>query len=330
MKQKNEIGSLIRKGLSKKEIQKQIKDFPDNPDVQYFQGLGYSQKTAYTYKYLLNKNSSSSRSNEYNELLMSKNANKNNIILDTCALKHKISVDLLTNSKSVTILYATLKEFDAVQKKVNVSSSFKCQLRKQTKELLLSDSSKYHLVPYEWKSSAYTDELILEYIFTLPVSERPTILTADQNLALRAKCLGIDYILHIEPKQERDLTSTSVSVSNETPQKPSTSQGGNLGVEIIYGDSISIRKHNPSARIFLVKNGVCKNISSKILVDLDESDYFGVIAKSEKHKVVKLNKISLENNQKKVEAFKCYCENDIKQLKNEFHSTILDCVRKVL
>ena len=36
MKSKHEVGRLINQGLTPKEIQERIADFPDNPTLQYF------------------------------------------------------------------------------------------------------------------------------------------------------------------------------------------------------------------------------------------------------------------------------------------------------
>ena len=46
MREINKIGVFIRNGLTSAEIKKKVKDFPDNPDSQYFINLGYSKKTA--------------------------------------------------------------------------------------------------------------------------------------------------------------------------------------------------------------------------------------------------------------------------------------------
>ena len=40
MVKRSEIGKLINQKLTGKEIRKQIKDFPENPDLSYFESLG--------------------------------------------------------------------------------------------------------------------------------------------------------------------------------------------------------------------------------------------------------------------------------------------------
>ena len=217
MKPKHEVGCLIRKGLTSEEIQSRIADFPTNPSLDYFIGLGYSKNTAAHYKYLLNKNNSADNHSEKNSssnLIFSKNANANNIILDTCALQHKETRKILSDSDSVTVLYATIKEFDRGCKKDNMSQYLKFNIREETKKMLFSDS-RYHLSPFDWKNNNYTDEIILDYMSMLSLQDRPTLLTADQNFALRAKCLGFEYILYSE-RQSQPIEKTIKTNKNKS------------------------------------------------------------------------------------------------------------------
>ena len=56
----------------------------------------------------------------------------------------------------------------------------------------------------------YHDEVLLQYMIDLPVNERMTLLTVDVQLALKAKALGLDYILYIPRiKSESEKISTS-------------------------------------------------------------------------------------------------------------------------
>lgn len=70
---------------------------------------------------------------------------------------------------------------------------------------MLQDNTKYRLVPWKWTNTGYTDYIILDYLENLPINERPTLLTADQNLALKAKCLGFEYILFLSTNSSRSL-----------------------------------------------------------------------------------------------------------------------------
>ena len=87
MRQKHEVGSLIRKGLNSEEIRERVKDFPDNPDIQYFINLGYTTSTAKNYRILVRKNNSEKLGSNTTSLIASKNADKHHLLLDTSALR---------------------------------------------------------------------------------------------------------------------------------------------------------------------------------------------------------------------------------------------------
>lgn len=55
---------------------------------------------------------------------------------------------------------------------------------------------KFKVVPYKYKDMREADDIIIDYILEQSITERPTILTADKRLALKAKCFGFDYILY--------------------------------------------------------------------------------------------------------------------------------------
>jgi len=204
---KNEIGSLINKGMSTKEIKQRIKDFPETPDIQYFEDLGYSRKTAITYISRLKKNNLKQKNQNIEKqeesedrtvgtFIISENADENNIILDTCALNHKETIEILEKCSKVTLIYALTNDFESIEKGKNE------QLKKKIRDyrkIFLKDKQKYRLVPFKWRDKRYPDELILEYIMELPAKEKPTLLTTDQNLAFRASFLGIEYILYQPP-----------------------------------------------------------------------------------------------------------------------------------
>lgn len=318
--QKHEIGSFINNGMTSQEIQERIKDFPYNPSIEYFVNLGYSQSTARLYRARLNKNNSCSAKlgSQNGSFVISPKADKSNIILDTSALKSEETVDILENASSVTILYPTIKEFDTLNKSENGSAYFKFMIREQTRKILFSNTSKYRLVPFGHKVNCYTDELILDYLFNLPVSERPTLLTCDHNLALRAKCLGFEYIDFIMNNNYKSKT------------QPSKNSMTDLGVRIVYDEIINIHKYNRKARIFLVKNGICQNLYNTSQVEPEQVEYFAVIAESKKNSVIKIQKIWLENNQKEKKEFQCYCEDDFKPLEGILHPTILNSAKELL
>ena len=188
MSSKNEVGSLIYNGYTSEQIRERIPSFPLNPDKEYFLNLGYSMSTARNYLTTLKKNNISSIENTFSiedsNFLTSSNANNNNLILDSSALDYEESVKLMLNSFKVTVLYSVIKSFAHTNQEYLIS-------------MLQNTQQKYRLVPWKWKSIKDADESIFDYLENLPTNERPTLLTADQNMALQAKCLGFEYILYI-------------------------------------------------------------------------------------------------------------------------------------
>lgn len=339
---KHEIGSFINNGMTSQEIQERIKDFPYEPSIQYFVDIGYSLNTAKQYRSRLKKNNRilSKQDNKNGSFVISPKADKANIILDTSALKSEETVDILENANSIIVLYPTIKEFDTLNKSENGSAYFKFMIREQTRKILFSEDSKYRLVPFGYKVNCYTDELILDYLFNLPIAERPTLLTCDHNLALRAKCLGfeyIDFIMNNNHKANNASTSTRTPIKDhfmDSNQKPKIQSPKNsmtdLGVRIVYDEIINIHKYNRKARIFLVKNGICQNLYNTSQVEPEQVEYFAVIAESKKNSVIKIQKIWLENNQKEKKEFQCYCEDDFKPLEGILHPTILNSAKELL
>ena len=278
------VGSLIRAGLTSEQIREKVKDFPKNPDKQYFISLGYSKKTASTYKSQLAKNNSTlsqqSKAVETDSFMQSHNADSKNIILDTSALGFPEPVSMLNNCEKITVLYSTIREFDKVQKNESKSSYLRKMICEQTNTMLLPQSEqKYNLVTFDWQSNMYVDDIIINYMFSLPANQRPTLLTADHNLALKAKCLKLDYILFLEDSstskkeepEDNKKTSLNQNKAKSKPQnkekaEPKTdsanvSQQKNedtitrLGIKIIYTKPfIKVYKYSKSSIIFTIKN----------------------------------------------------------------------------
>ena len=238
MREINKIGVFIRNGLTSAEIKKKVKDFPDNPDSQYFINLGYSKKTASTYKSQLAKNNSvllqQQKIIEANSFLHSPNANLNNVILDTSALGFSKPVSMLNECKKITVLYSTIREFDKIQKSESKSSYLRMMIREQTNTMLLpQNEQKYNLVAFDWQSNMYVDDIIINYMVSLPANQRPTLLTADHNLALKAKCLKLDYILFLEDSITSKEKAEIKVVSDNTSQQKVKDTINNLGIKIM-------------------------------------------------------------------------------------------------
>ena len=349
MREINKIGVFIRNGLTSAEIKKKVKDFPDNPDSQYFINLGYSKKTASTYKSQLAKNNSvllqQQKIIEANSFLHSPNANLNNVILDTSALGFSKPVSMLNECKKITVLYSTIREFDKIQKSESKSSYLRMMIREQINTMLLpQNEQKYNLVAFDWQSNMYVDDIIINYMVSLPANQRPTLLTADHNLALKAKCLKLDYILFLEDSItskeiedhindiKEDLINNGEDeekaeikvVSDNTSQQKVKDTINNLGIKIMCTQSsIKVCKYSKTSVIFIVKNNTCKKIGDKQL-QYGEIDYFTIVAKPKKYNSIHIQKIWITNGKIQNEKFECHDTNDIKELNKVFIPAILD------
>ena len=222
MVKRSEIGKLINQKLTGKEIRKQIKDFPENPDLSYFESLGYTEGTAKVYlsrfrknektnssyrtqvtkessKAPINTNQSKIRKTRQNDLdvgfFKTPNANSNSIIIDTCSVGYDSCLKIIFKAKKVTVVYSVIKELDSLNINNN-STLLGAKTRDIMTKLLEDESGKYRLVPYGYNDERQADDVIIDYLMSLPVVERPTLLTTDKNLSLKAKCLGLEYIFY--------------------------------------------------------------------------------------------------------------------------------------
>ena len=235
MVKRSEIGKLINQKLTGKEIRKQIKDFPENPDLSYFESLGYTEGTAKAYLSRFRKNEKTnssyrtstkltsdskqakSRKTKYNDLdsgfFKTPNANSNSIIIDTCSVGYDSCLQLIFKAKKVTVIYSVIKELDSLNKNNN-STLLGAKARDIITKLLEDESGKYRLVPYGYNDERQADDVIIDYLMSLPVVERPTLLTTDKDLSLKAKCLGLEYIFYkiyknVTNNQEENNQSSS-------------------------------------------------------------------------------------------------------------------------
>lgn len=250
MVKRSEIGKLINQKLTGKEIRKQIKDFPENPDLSYFESLGYTEGTAKTYlsrfrknektnssyrtqvtkgssKAPINTNQSKIRKTRQKDLdvgfFKTPNANSNSIIIDTCSVGYDSCLKIIFKAKKVTVVYSVIKELDSLNINSN-STLLGAKARDIMTKLLEDESGKYRLVPYGYNDERKADDVIIDYLMSLPVVERPTLLTTDKNLSLKAKCLGLEYIFYKIYKNvtnnQEDPNSSKVKKVHKPEPKP--------------------------------------------------------------------------------------------------------------
>ena len=261
------IKSLILNGKSTKEIRKVIDDFPENVTTEYFESLGFENPEAIKLKWKLRKNNQ--QENERIEvgearrkLLKSKkyifsyNANPNFILLDTSSLAN--GKNIINNAKKVIVINSIMKEMNKVVSKIrkNVKKAI-CFYRK---EIVAKD--KYKIIANKKEiNSNYCDDSILEFLDGISEDEeKPTLLTADIELAERAKSYGFEYILIVNN-----------NTSNKAKKKEETLEHiASIEEEKIFKEEQPINTENENS----IKNEICEEENS------DENESFEVLPKN--------------------------------------------------
>lgn len=261
------IKSLIINGKSTKEIRKVIDDFPENVTTEYFESLGFENPEAIKLKWKLRKNNQ--QENERIEvgearrkLLKSKkyifsyNANPNFILLDTSSLAN--GKNIINNAKKVIVINSIMKEMNKVvsKRRKNVKKAI-CFYRK---EIVAKD--KYKIIANKKEiNSNYCDDSILEFLDGISEDEeKPTLLTADIELAERAKSYGFDYILIVNN-----------NTSNKAKKKEETLEHiASIEEEKIFKEEQTINTENENS----IKNEICEE------ENYDENESFEVLPKN--------------------------------------------------
>lgn len=122
---------------------------------------------------------------------------------------------IIFKAKKVTVVYSVIKELDSLNINNN-STLLGAKTRDIMTKLLEDESGKYRLVPYGYNDERQADDVIIDYLMSLPVVERPTLLTTDKNLSLKAKCLGLEYIFY---KIYKNVTNNQEDNSSEKKVK---------------------------------------------------------------------------------------------------------------
>mgnify|MGYP002618499766 CR=1 FL=1 len=261
------LKSLILSGKSTKEIRKVIDDFPENVTTEYFESLGFENPEAIKLKWKLRKNNQ--QENERIEvgearrkLLKSKkyifsyNANPNFILLDTSSLAN--GKNIINNAKKVIVINSIMKEMNKVvsKRRKNVKKAI-CFYRK---EIVAKD--KYKIIANKKEiNSNYCDDSILEFLDGISEDEeKPTLLTADIELAERAKSYGFEYILIVNN-----------NTSNKAKKKEETLEHiASIEEEKIFKEEQTINTENENS----IKNEICEE------ENYDENESFEVLPKN--------------------------------------------------
>lgn len=238
------IGHIILEGGSIEDLQKEIADFPSKPTIEYFTKLGYKESTAKRYLRYLEKNAKQDTVNNQSNnalanmseetyqpqnsteanIIKSNYANCDNILVDTCALAFPECLTIIEHAKQVTFIYSILEEMDKKQyqellsKKLGNSSTNQVQLLARNIRVyttkILEFPDKYMVSRFSgYNDEKYVDNILLQYLKILPRQIRPTLLTADKNLATKARSFDFDYIIKM-PNNQVD-SSNQVYSSNQ-------------------------------------------------------------------------------------------------------------------
>lgn len=282
------IKSLILNGKSTKEIRKVIDDFPENVTTEYFESLGFENPEAIKLKWKLKKNNQQENKmieagEARRQLLKSKsyifsyNANPNFVLVDTCAFQYEKGLEIIDNAKKVIIINSIMKEMNKVlakkiQKKQRNEKERKLveNISFYKREIVAKD--KYKLIANkEAINSSYCDDRILEFLNDIFKEEKPTLLTADVELAERAKSYEFEYILIVnnntsnKAKKKEKTLDHIVSIEEEKIVKEE--------------QTINTEKEN------LIENDICEEEKSdkfesfKILPNNKTFQFYGVTFK---------------------------------------------------
>lgn len=212
------IGKIILKGGTAKDIRKEIPDFPLDPSKEYFCSLGYKESTAYRYWAKLQQNSPIASVDlgntvgdgvEKEPIIQSKDADFNNLLIDTSALEHNTAKKFIDKSSKVTFINAIIEEMDK-KKDFKKNPILASKIRDYINKILKNPDEKYMLSTFSGlQDERYPDNILLQYQLILPSQIRPTILTADKGLAVKALMWHLPYIL-IETIKNEDSVEASL------------------------------------------------------------------------------------------------------------------------
>lgn len=319
------IERFIRTGKTTAEIQSEIIEFPDDITTEYLEKLGFEEIDAIKLKWKLRQNdrireaeikAAKGRRTLLKEggYQFSPNANPYYILLDTSALLTEKGRDVIKKSKKDIILEATIQEIDNVfletlrktkkdsmdNTNIKTISEYKSTIFKQSK-------FKKRYIDCEDK---YCDTKILYYINSVALERRPTLLTADYNLASRADAYGFEYIFVYKTKGEKSKKqSTEVqesdnkSKSTEIEGRANKNQQTN-SKEVIHGikfevkyNKITVNGCNKRAKTFFVKGTDSTLSIKKDERKIENIDLIIMLLRQGGNREVRIIKIKIVNNQ---------------------------------
>lgn len=271
-----------------------------------------------------------------NSFYFSPNADPNNILIDTSALQFQKGIELIERSTRVTFLHSVLEEMDGQKAKLNKKKNISKKERFFLENIILYEKqtiqkSKFHLVFDKMKNKKdYEDNNILQFIKSIQEEKRPTLLTADRNLAIRAKSYGVEYIFVANHSIQKSESEKMQESKKENIDGALINNKINLfGIEIQLKETkISIKQYNPKSQVYFV-NGKTITLSEKYdEKSIASFEYIVILVKLEKYKKLKIVKVKIVNEELQKEEIECQTINEI--YKQEMPERILDIAKNIL
>ena len=292
------IERFIRTGKTTAEIQSEIIEFPDDITTEYLEKLGFEEIDAIKLKWKLRQNDrireAEIKAAKGRRILLkeggyqfSPNADPYYILLDTSALLTKRGRDVIRKSKKDIILEATIQEIDNAN--IKTISEYKRTIFNQSK------FKKRHIECED----KYCDTKILYYINSVALERRPTLLTADYNLASRADAYGFEYIFVYKTKGEKSKKQSTEVQESDIKVQSTEVQESNIKVQ-----STEVQENDIKAQSTEVQESDNKSKSAEIEGRANKNQQTN--SKEVIHGIkfeVKYNKITVNGFNKRAKTF---------------------------
>lgn len=340
------IERLIRTGKTTAEIQSAIIEFPDDVTTEYLQRIGFEETQAIKLKWKIRQNDrireqeiiAGKRRKELLEIggyKFSANANPDYILMDTCAMLKKEGRVIISKSSKVVVIESVLREIEKIlmeterKKKKSPTDYTNISTIKIYKSKMARKSKFKPVLDRPNVEMNYCDDKILYYLENLSPEKRPTLLTADANLASRAKAYGFDYIFikgsnskkaEVAEKEETQKVEETESekvpqlieatepmeevltTENEKKEKPRTVKNVINGIRfMITGEQITVTGFNKKARTYFITGKRAKLARRNETKQIESFDFIIMLIRQKSNREVRLRKISIVNNQFEVE-----------------------------
>lgn len=329
------IERLIRTGKTTAEIQSEIIEFPDDVTTEYLQKIGFEETQAIKLKWKLRQNDrirkqEMTAGKRRKELLkiggykFSANANPDYILMDTCAMLKKEGRVIISKSSKVVVIESVLREIEKIlmeterkNKKsptdyTNISTIkiYKSKMARKSKFKPVLDRPNTEM--------NYCDDKILYYLENLSPEKRPTLLTADANLASRAEAYGFDYIFikgsnskkaevaekeetqKVEEEQLMEVTEPMEEVL--TTEKPKTVKNIINGIRfMITGEQITVTGFNKKVRTYFVTSKKAKLAKRNETKQIESFESIVMLLRQKGNRELRIRKISVVNSEFKID-----------------------------